>query len=46
MRECRCATSWCGLDLTFDLPVVTWNLKILDSNDTKLIIGWVIGWGV
>ena len=24
-----CATSWCGLDLTFDLDVVTLSLKIL-----------------
>ena len=23
VRGCRCATSWCDLDLTFDLAVVT-----------------------
>ena len=27
--ECRCATSWSDLDLTFDLAVVTLSLKIL-----------------
>ena len=26
---CRCATSWCDLDLTFDLVVVTMTFKIL-----------------
>ena len=26
---CRCATSWCDLDLTFDLAVVTLTYKIL-----------------
>ena len=26
---CRCATSWCNLDLTFDLAVVTLTYKIL-----------------
>ena len=26
---CRCATSWCHLDLTFDLAMVTFSLKIL-----------------
>ena len=26
---CRCATSWCELDLTFDLAVVTLTLEIL-----------------
>ena len=26
---CRCATSWCDLDLTFDLAVVTLTFKIL-----------------
>ena len=28
---CRCATSWCDLDLTFDLAVVTLSLKILSG---------------
>ena len=27
----RCATSWCDLDLTFDLAVVTLSLKILSG---------------
>ena len=26
---CRCATSWCDLDLTFALAVMTLGLKIL-----------------
>ena len=26
---CRCASSWCSLDLTYDLVVVTTSLKIL-----------------
>ena len=28
-RGCRCAASWCGLNLTFDLTVVTFSYKIL-----------------
>ena len=28
---CRCATSWCELDLTFDFAVVTLNYKILSG---------------
>ena len=28
---CRCATSWCDLDLTFDLAVVTLTYKILSG---------------
>ena len=28
---CRCAMSWCDLDLTFDLAIVTLNLKILSG---------------
>ena len=31
VRGCRCATSWCDLDLTFDLAVVTLSLKILSG---------------
>ena len=27
----RCATSWCNLDLTFDLAIVTLNFKILSG---------------
>ena len=26
---CRCATSWCDLDLTFDLVIETMSFKIL-----------------
>ena len=39
VRGCRCATSWCDLDLTFDLPVVTLtglylgNRKVLAATD-------------
>ena len=29
VRGCRCATSWCDLDLTFDLAVVALTYKIL-----------------
>ena len=52
VRECRCATSWCDLDLTFDLAAVTLSLKILSGyiSDTvrcrKLILGRDIGYGV
>ena len=30
-RGCRCATSWCDLDLTFDLSKVTLTYKILSG---------------
>ena len=49
----RCATSWCDLDLTFDLAVVT--LTYIKSYPgyisetvrcSKLILGMDIGWGV
>ena len=29
--SCRCASSWCDLDLTFDLVVVTLTYKILSG---------------
>ena len=29
--RCRCATSWCDLDLTFDVAVVTLSLKIVSG---------------
>ena len=29
VRRCRCATSWCDVDLTFDFAVVTLTYKIL-----------------
>ena len=29
VRVCRCAMSWCDLDLTFDFAAVTLSLKIL-----------------
>ena len=28
VRVCRCAMSWCNLDLTFDLALVTFTFKI------------------
>ena len=28
---CRCAMSWCHLDLTFDLVIVTMSFKILSG---------------
>ena len=45
VRGCRCATSWCDLDLTFDLAVVALTYKILSGyiSETvrcrKLILG-------
>ena len=29
VKECRCAMSWCDLELTFDLAVVTLTFKVL-----------------
>ena len=31
VRGCRCATSWCDLDLTFHIAVVTLIYKILSG---------------
>ena len=31
VRGCRCAKSWCDLDLTFDLAIVTFTFKILSG---------------
>ena len=51
VRRCRCATSWCDLDLTFDLAVVILSLKILSGlylgtiRCRELILGRDIGWG-
>ena len=28
---CRCATTWCDFDLTFDLAIVTLTFKILSG---------------
>ena len=36
--ECRCAMSWCDLDLTFDLAVVTLTFKIFILTFTKLTL--------
>ena len=30
-RECMCAASWCDLDLTFELAIVTLTVKILSG---------------
>ena len=38
---CRCALSWCDLDLTCNLAVVTLMYKILSRT---LILGRDIGW--
>ena len=46
---CRCAVSWCDLDLNFDLAKVTLSLKILCGlylGNRKLILGRDIGWGL
>ena len=31
VRGCRCAMSWCDLDLTFDFAIVTLPYKILSG---------------
>ena len=31
VRGCGCAMSWCNLDLTLDLAVVTFTFKILSG---------------
>ena len=31
VKGCRCAMSWYGLDLTFDLAIVTLTYKILSG---------------
>ena len=49
VRGCRCAMSWCDLDLTFDLAIVTVTYKILYGliletiRYRKLILGRDIG---
>ena len=49
VRGSRCATSWCDLDLSFHLAVVTLTYKILSGLDLgtirckKLILGRDIG---
>ena len=41
----RCAMSWCDLDLTFDLAIVTLSLKITGTvRCRKLVLGRDIGW--
>ena len=46
---CRCATSWCDLDLTFDLAVVTLTIKFCPGyipetvRCRKLVLGRDIG---
>ena len=50
---CRCATSWCDLDLTFDLAVVTTykilpglylgNRKVYEVDTWKGYWLWVVG---
>ena len=53
IRGCRCTMSWCNLDLTLDLAVVTLTFKILSGLYTsefvrcrKLILGKDISCGV
>ena len=49
---CRCATSWCDLDLTFDLAVLTLTYKILyrlylrNCKVSEVDTGRNIGWGL
>ena len=40
VRGCRCATSWCHLDLTFDLAVVMLSLKILSGIYHEIVRCW------
>ena len=47
---CQCATSWCELNLTFDLVVVTMSFKILSGllnfvRCRRWKLGKDIGWG-
>ena len=52
VRGCMCATSWCDLDLIFDLAIVTLTYKILSGyiletvRCRKLIRGRDIGLGL
>ena len=53
MGDCRCATSWCDFDLTFDLAVVTLTFNILTrlylgnrKVCRKLILGRDFGYGL
>ena len=42
VRGCRCAASWCDLDLTFDLAIVTLTYKILSGlylGNRKVVLG-------
>ena len=36
-RACRNATSWCDLDLIFDLALVTWNFKFCHGYSSECI---------
>ena len=36
VRGCRCATSWCDLDLTIALAVVTLTYKIIVNTSEKV----------
>ena len=52
VRRCRCAMSWCELDLTFGLAVVTLTYTILSRpylrtvRCRKLMLGRDIGGGL
>ena len=39
IRGCRCAMSWCDLDLTFNLAVVTLIFNLLSSDTFKILSG-------
>ena len=41
---CRCVTSWCDLDLTFDLVILTMNFKLLSGLLNS--VHWLGGEGV
>ena len=45
VRGCRCAASWCDLDLTFDLGIVTLTYKIFLGyiSETVRCRKWILG---
>ena len=50
--KCRCAVSWCDIDMTFDLAIVTLTFKILSGYILEtvrcrtLILCMVSDWGM
>ena len=42
VKGCRCATSWCYLDLTFDLAIVTLISKLLSGPYLRICKGYEV----